>query len=80
MVELVLTPPATGAVPAELDWSSLPGVVDAARRGRGIVLRVAREHSDTVLMTALQHLWSVDAVTRAAHDHGSRTDARSAAR
>ncbi|MFJ9843492.1 ATP-binding cassette domain-containing protein [Kitasatospora sp. NPDC101155] len=82
MVELVLTPPATGTVPAELDWYALPGVVDAARLGRGIVLRVAREHSDTVLMTALQHLWSVDAVTRAAHDHGSRTDddARSVAR
>ncbi|MEU9040598.1 MULTISPECIES: ABC transporter ATP-binding protein [unclassified Kitasatospora] len=79
MVELVLTVPATGAVPAQPDWYALPGVVDAARRGQGITLRVTREHSDTVLLTALQHRWSVEAVARAAHDHGSRTDARSVA-
>ncbi|MFJ4679516.1 ATP-binding cassette domain-containing protein [Kitasatospora sp. NPDC088783] len=79
MVELVLTVPASGAIPAELDWYSFPGVVDAARRGQGITLRVTREHSDTILMTALQHLWSVDAVATAAHDHGSRPDTRSVA-
>jgi ABC-type multidrug transport system ATPase subunit len=79
MVELVLTVPAGGALPAELSWYSLPGVVDAARRDQGITLRVTREHSDAVLMTALQHLWSVEAVAIAAHGHGSRPDARSIA-
>ncbi|WP_344335215.1 ABC transporter ATP-binding protein [Kitasatospora putterlickiae] len=79
MVELTLTAPAAGAVPAQLDWYALPGVVDAARRGQGIVLRVTREHSDTVLMTALRNRWSVDAVARASHDRGSPTDARSVA-
>ncbi|MFG2115430.1 ATP-binding cassette domain-containing protein [Streptomyces sp. NPDC048718] len=79
MADLVLTAPVTGAAPAQLDWYSLPGVVDVARRGQGIVLRVTREHSDTILMTALQHRWSVDTVARAAHDHGSRADARSVA-
>ena len=80
MVELVLTVPTTGAVPARLDWYALPGVVAATQQGQGIVLRVTREHSDTVLLTALQHLWSVDAVAKAAHDRSSRTESRSVAR
>ncbi|MFJ9458607.1 ATP-binding cassette domain-containing protein [Kitasatospora sp. NPDC101447] len=87
MAELVLTVPADGAVPAEVDWYALPGVADAARRGRHVVLRVAREHSDTVLLTALQHRWSVDAVAgvgsasgNAAGADAPRTDAGSAAR
>ncbi|MFI8459871.1 ATP-binding cassette domain-containing protein [Kitasatospora sp. NPDC085464] len=90
-VELVLTVPADGAVPAEVDWYALPGVADAARRGRYLVLRVAREHSDAALLTALRHRWSVDAVTgtgtrtRSASGNAAgvdtpRTDAGSAAR
>ncbi|MER7580196.1 ABC transporter ATP-binding protein [Kitasatospora sp. NPDC097691] len=85
MVELVLTVPAGDTVPAEVDWYALPGVADAARRGRYLVVRVTREHSDTALLTALQHGWSVDAVTSRADAHTSRadtsrTDAGSAAR
>lgn len=66
LVELVLTVPATGVPPAEVDWRALPGVVDASGRGGSIVLRVAREHSDAVLLTALRHHWSVDGLARAA--------------
>ncbi len=80
VLELVLTLPPTGAVPDEVDWPALPGVLDAARRGQRIVLRVTRAHSDAVLTTALRHRWSVDSVAGAAHDHASRADARSVAR
>ena len=79
MVELVLAAPPTGDRPAELDWRALPGVVDVARRGEAIVLRVTREHSDAVLLTALQHQWSVEGLAQVTKVPGSRADARSAA-
>ncbi|MYS23336.1 MULTISPECIES: ATP-binding cassette domain-containing protein [unclassified Streptomyces] len=63
-VRLVLRAPAGGAAPAEQDWYAVPGVVDAARRGPEIVLRVRREHSDAVLLTALRHRWSVERLER----------------
>ncbi|MFF1307948.1 ATP-binding cassette domain-containing protein [Streptomyces sp. NPDC058307] len=78
-VELVLTVPVTGAAPLEVNWSALPGVTDAARRDDGIVLRVAREHSDAVLLTALDHHWSVESLTRPGAGHASRAGARRAA-
>ncbi|MFD3621626.1 hypothetical protein ACFWWT_41820 [Streptomyces sp. NPDC058676] len=37
-------------------------------------LRVAREQSDTVLLTALQHGWSVAGLAGIADRRGSRTD------
>ncbi|WP_369825167.1 hypothetical protein [Kitasatospora sp. Root107] len=80
VLELLLTLAPTGAVPDEVDWPALPGVLDAARRGPRIVLRVTRAHSDAVLTTALQRRWSVGSVTGAAHDHVSGADARSVAR
>jgi len=79
-VELTLTAPVTGAVPREVNWRALPGVTDAARRDGAIVLRVAREHSDAVLLTALQHSWSVESLTRPGVDRASRVGVGRAAR
>ncbi|MFF7049678.1 ATP-binding cassette domain-containing protein [Streptomyces griseorubiginosus] len=76
VVELILTAPPTGVMPVEVNWATLPGVVDSARRGGEVVLRVAREHSDAVLLTALQHRWSVAGLTGAVGEHVSRFDAR----
>ncbi|MEU1457389.1 ABC transporter ATP-binding protein [Streptomyces avermitilis] len=76
MVELILTAPPTGVIPVEVKWSTLPGVVDSARRGKEVVLRVAREHSDAVLLTALQHRWSVVGLAGAVSEHDFRFDAR----
>jgi ABC-type multidrug transport system ATPase subunit len=75
-VELVLTVPSTGVAPAEVDWSALPGVADSGRRGGEVVLWVAREHSDAVLLTALRHRWSVAGLTATADGHDHRSDAR----
>lgn len=80
MVELVLTVPPTGVMPVEVTWSALPGVVDSARRGGDVVLRVAREHSDAVLLTALQHRWSVAGLTETVGEHDHQFDVRRAAR
>ncbi|WP_344602134.1 ABC transporter ATP-binding protein [Streptomyces glaucus] len=80
MVELVLTVPPTGVVPVETNWSALPGVVDSALRGGEVVLRVTREHSDAVLLTALRHRWSVAGLTGPVGGHDHRFDARRAAR
>ncbi len=78
MAELVLTVPPTGVMPIEVNWSVLPGVTHTARRGGEVVLRVAREYSDAVLLTALQHRWSVASLTEAADERGFRADARGA--
>ncbi|WP_411079297.1 ATP-binding cassette domain-containing protein [Streptomyces sp. cmx-18-6] len=79
MVELVLTVPSAGAVPLEVNWPTLPGVVGSARRDGAVVLRVAREHSDAVLLTALRHRWSVEGLTGATEERGSRAEAGRAA-
>ncbi len=79
MVELVLTVPPTGVTPVETNWSALPGVVDSARRGGQVVLRVAREHSDAVLLTALRHRWSVAGLAGTAGERDHRFDARGTA-
>ncbi|MFF8592984.1 ATP-binding cassette domain-containing protein [Streptomyces sp. NPDC015220] len=76
MAELVLTVPPTGVLPIEVDWSVLPGVTDTARREGEVVLRVAREHSDAVLLTALRHRWSVASLAGAADERGFRGDAK----
>ncbi|MFI1169702.1 ATP-binding cassette domain-containing protein [Streptomyces sp. NPDC020801] len=74
MVELVLTLPPTGIMPVEVNWYALPGVVDAARRGEAVILRIAREYSDAVLLTALQHQWSAEGLAWAVDEGGSRAD------
>ncbi|MFJ4789647.1 ABC transporter ATP-binding protein [Streptomyces sp. NPDC088794] len=81
-VELTLTAPLTGAPPREVNWSTLPGVTEVARRDGVIVLRVGREHSDAVLLTVLRHRWSVESLTEPAPgvDHASRAGARRSAR
>ncbi|WP_406208163.1 ATP-binding cassette domain-containing protein [Kitasatospora sp. NBC_01560] len=71
VTEIVLTGPAGPPGP---DWSAVPGVLDAARRGGALVLRVEGPHSDAVLLTALRHRWSVDGVTRT--DGGDGADRR----
>jgi ABC-type multidrug transport system ATPase subunit len=79
-VELVLAAPPAGTPPIEVDWSGTPGVMDSARRGGEIVLRVAREHADAVLLTALRHRWSVVSLTGVADEAGFRGDERRAVR
>ncbi|MGW3289583.1 ABC transporter ATP-binding protein [Streptomyces sp. NPDC001002] len=79
-VELTLTAPVTGVRPREVNWSALPGVTDTASRDGVIVLRVAREHSDAVLLTALRQGWSVESLSKPGVDHASRVAARRAAR
>ncbi|CAM5467992.1 ABC transporter ATP-binding protein OS=Streptomyces tendae OX=1932 GN=GUR47_31740 PE=4 SV=1 [Streptomyces tendae] len=79
MVELILTAAPTGVMPVEVDWAALPGVVACAHRGGEVVLRVAREHSDAVLLTALRHRWSLAGFARAVGEHDSRFDARGTA-
>ncbi|WP_437091013.1 ATP-binding cassette domain-containing protein [Streptomyces sp. enrichment culture] len=74
-VELVLTAPPSGVMPAGVDWHTLPGVLSAALRDEALVLRVAREHSDAVLLTALQHRWSVEGVAGPDARHASRAGA-----
>ncbi|MET7736994.1 ABC transporter ATP-binding protein [Streptomyces sp. NPDC005402] len=78
-VRLVLTAPLTGVPPTDVDWYGLPGVLDTERRGGALVLRVTREHSDTVLLTALRHRWSVEGVARADDAQAARVAARRAA-
>ncbi|WP_189979679.1 ATP-binding cassette domain-containing protein [Streptomyces capoamus] len=79
MVELVLTVP-PGVMPIAVNWSVLPGVTETAQRGGEVVLRVAREHSDAVLLTALQHRWSVASVAGTADERSCRADVRETAR
>jgi ABC-type multidrug transport system ATPase subunit len=79
-VEVVLSPPVGGAAPAALDGRTLPGVTHAARRGVNLVLRVTREHSDAVLLTALRRGWSVEGVGRPAPGRGEGANDRGAAR
>ncbi|CQR59881.1 Uncharacterized ABC transporter ATP-binding protein YhaQ [Streptomyces leeuwenhoekii] len=79
-VEVVLSPPAAGVPPAAPDWRDLPGVTHTARRGETLVLRVGRDHSDAVLLTALRLGWSVDGVGRVPPGGDGRADGRREAR
>lgn len=78
--ELVLTAPPTDVTPIEVNWSALPGVTGVVQCGEEVVLRVSRERSDAVLLTALRHRWSVVSLTGTADARGSRGDARGTAR
>ncbi|MER6703920.1 ATP-binding cassette domain-containing protein [Streptomyces fumanus] len=79
VVELVLAVPPAGGRPAEVNWSALPGVDDSASRDGEVVLRVAREHLDAVLLTALRHRWSVAGLTGTAGGPRHRFDMRRSA-
>ncbi|MEU9556291.1 hypothetical protein AB0E03_12880 [Streptomyces fumanus] len=79
VVELVLAVPPAGGRPAEVNWSALPGVEDSAPRDGEVVLRVAREHLDAVLLTALRHRWSVSGLTGTAGEPRHRFDMRRSA-
>ncbi|SCK11892.1 ABC-type multidrug transport system, ATPase component [Streptomyces sp. AmelKG-E11A] len=62
---LALAARPSGPSPDDVRWDTVPGVVAVSRRDDALALRVAREHSDAVLMLALRHHWSVDAVSPA---------------
>lgn len=75
LIDVVLTVPATGGRPAEVNWPAQPGVWDVARRSGEVVLRVEREHADATLLTALRHGWSVVSVAGAVPAKDPRSDA-----
>ncbi len=66
--EVVLSGPQTGPAPQDLPWEALDGVLAVSRRATRITMTVAREATDSLLYTALQHGWSVLQVTGTAHD------------
>ncbi|MGH3692814.1 MAG: ATP-binding cassette domain-containing protein [Pseudonocardiaceae bacterium] len=57
--ELVLAHPRGSAKPHNVDWYTLEGVLDVTDQVETIIMRVSREHTDALLLTALQHGWSV---------------------
>lgn len=59
LTEVVLTHP-LGASPP--DWDAEPGVLEAARRDDRMVIRVVRDRSDALLLSALRLGWSVESV------------------
>ncbi|MCA1727247.1 MAG: hypothetical protein LC722_06250 [Actinobacteria bacterium] len=59
--EVVLTSPVSGT-PRETDWYAADGVLEVARHGEKLTIRVRRSSSDALLLTALQHGWSVETV------------------
>ncbi|MGW1014054.1 ATP-binding cassette domain-containing protein [Streptomyces termitum] len=67
--DIVLTEGRTGRVPRDLAWERLDGVLTASRDATGVRVRVARESTDALLLTALQNGWSVERVTGTATDH-----------
>ncbi|MFC9844442.1 ATP-binding cassette domain-containing protein [Streptomyces sp. NPDC060223] len=62
--DIVLTGSRTGGVPQDLVWERLDGVLAVSREVSAVKVRVAREATDALLSTALQHGWSVERVTQ----------------
>ncbi|MGW3206693.1 ATP-binding cassette domain-containing protein [Streptomyces sp. NPDC001135] len=60
--DVVLTACPGGRVPQDLVWEELDGVLTVSRTAPGVRVRVARETTDALLLTALQHGWSVERV------------------
>ncbi len=69
-------PPTSHVDTDRVNWSALPGVTGVVQCGEEVVLRVSRERSDAVLLTALRHRWSVVSLTATADGRRSRGDAR----
>ncbi len=59
MVEVVLAQQSASDGPREVNWHALAGVLDVTRRAGTVTVRVVPDRSDAVLLTALQHGWSV---------------------
>jgi len=61
--EVVLTSHVSGkATPREADWCAAEGVLEVARYGGKVTIRVTRDRSDALLLTALRYGWSVETV------------------
>ncbi|MER5359721.1 ABC transporter ATP-binding protein [Streptomyces sp. NPDC002785] len=73
--DVVLTTRQDGRVPQDPKWEELDGVLAVSRQASGIRVRVARESTDALLITALQHGWSVERVTGTVMDHDRTPDA-----
>lgn len=58
---VVLTNPSGATIP---DWGAETGVLRVDRHDGRVHIRVAREQSDLLLLTALSHGWSVEQVVR----------------
>ncbi|WOX20900.1 ATP-binding cassette domain-containing protein [Streptomyces solicathayae] len=64
VAEAVFAHPDDGRVPEPVDWAALPGVRAASGDAAGTRVRVERPHADALLRTALDHGWSVAALSR----------------
>lgn len=58
-IDVVLTEPSGPRKPREVDWYAVDGVLDVTSQAETITVRVVRDCSDALLLTALQHGWSV---------------------
>lgn len=58
-IDVVLTEPSGPRKPREVDWYAVDGVLDVTSQVETVTVRVARDCSDALLLTALQHSWSV---------------------
>ncbi|MET9485073.1 ABC transporter ATP-binding protein [Streptomyces sp. NPDC006638] len=67
--DVVLTAGRDGRVPRDLAWEQLDGVLAVSRDVTGVRMRVRRESTDALLLTALQNGWSVERVTETTKDH-----------
>ncbi|MFJ1601760.1 ATP-binding cassette domain-containing protein [Streptomyces sp. NPDC088261] len=67
--DVVLTAGRDGRVPRDLAWEQLDGVLAVSRDVTGVRMRVRRESTDALLLTALQNGWSVERVTETIADH-----------
>ncbi len=59
--------------PDEPDWRRLPGVLDSRREEHSVILRIAGEHSDDLLVDAIRNGWSVEGVRRDTTGGNART-------
>lgn len=62
VTEVVLLASSSPNRARDVDWYTMDGVILVANHSETIIIRVAREHSDALLSTALRHGWSVNEV------------------
>ena len=62
VTEVVLIASSGPDTARELDWDAMDGVILVANHLETVTIRVARAHSDALLLTALRHGWSVKEV------------------
>jgi ABC-type Mn2+/Zn2+ transport system ATPase subunit len=79
---VLLQLPADGRVHRDLDWRSIDGVLDATpaqHPGQAVSIRVAGSRCDALLLTALQHGWSVQGLWHHVQDQAPATTVAPAA-